>query len=154
MANFQFRLATLLRLREAGRDERRRHLAEAQRAEQLIEERIAAIDDELAAARGQYVDAARATNVNVDLLTDMARYEMILKAQRQSADQQRQAVAVEVQKRRSALVAADRDVQVLEKLRETQHQKHEEEEALKEFKRLDELAVMRHGRKEALEWED
>src|ERR1700685_675769 len=114
MANFQFRLATLLRLREAWRDERRRHLAEAQRAEQLIVERIAAIDAEMAAARGQYVDAARSRNVNVDLLTDMARYEMILKAQRQSADQQRQAVAVEVQKRRSALVMADRDVQVLE----------------------------------------
>ena len=101
-------------------------------------------------ARGQYVDAARSRNVDVDLLTDMARYEMILKAQRQSADQQRQAVAVEVQKRRSALVTADRDVRVLEKLGQSQQQQHQEKEDLKEFKRLDELAVTRHGREEML----
>jgi len=149
MANFQFRLATLLRLREAWRDERRTHLADAQRAEQLIVARVAAIDEELAAGRRQYVDAARAKNVNVDLLTDLARYEMILKAQRQSADQQRQAVVAEVQKRRAALVVADRDVRVLEKLRETQQQRHHEEEDLKEFKRLDELAVLRHEPREA-----
>jgi flagellar export protein FliJ len=149
MASFQFRLATLLRLREAARDERRTHLADAQRAEQLILERLAAIDDELVAGRRQYVDAARARSVNVDLLTDLARYEMILKAQRQSADQQRQAVVAEVQKRRAALVVADRDVQVLEKLRETQQQRHGEEEALQEFKRLDELAVLRFEPKEA-----
>jgi flagellar protein FliJ len=148
MASFQFRLATLLRLREAWRDERRTFLAEAQRAEQLILERVAAIDEELAAGRRQYVGAARARSVNVDLLTDLARYEMILKAQRQSADQQRQAVVAEVQKRRAALVVADRDVRVLEKLRDTQQQRHGEEETLREFKRLDELAVFRHEPKE------
>ncbi len=71
MASFQFRLATLLRLREAWRDERRTHLADAQRAEQLILERLAAIDDELSASRRQYVDAARSRTVNVDLLTDL-----------------------------------------------------------------------------------
>lgn len=150
MASFQFRLATLLRLREVARNDRRMHLADAQRAEQLILERLAALDDEMAALRGQYVDAARSRTVNVDLLTDLARYEMILKAQRQSADQQRQAVAVEVQKRRSALVVADRDVQVLEKLRDTQRLRFEEEEARQEFKRLDELAVVRHEPKETL----
>ena len=149
MASFQFRLATLLRLREAWRDERRTHLSDAQRAEQLILDRLAAIDEELAAGRRQYVDAALSRSVNVDLLTDLARYEMILKAQRQSADHQRQAVVAEVQKRRAALVAADRDVQVLTKLRETQQQRHGEEEALKEFKRLDEMAVMRHQPEEA-----
>jgi len=149
MANFQFRLATLLRLREAWRDERRAHLADAQRAEQLILERIAAIDDDMSTARRQYVDAARARTVNVDLLTDLARYEMILKAQRQSADQQRQAVVAEVQKRRSALVAADRDVRVLEKLRESQQQRYDEAEALQELKRLDEMAVVRYDREEA-----
>ncbi len=150
MATFKFRLATLLRMREAWRDERRAHLADAQRAEQLIIERIAAIDEEVVAARSQYSSAARARSVNVDLLTDMARYEMILKAQRQSADQQRQAVAAELQKRRAALVTADRDVHVLEKLRESQKQRFDEEEALKEFKRLDELAVMRHQPEETL----
>jgi flagellar protein FliJ len=151
MANFTFRPATLLRLREARRDERRTRLADAQRAEQLIVGRIAELDAELEALRRRCLDAARPGNtVDVDLLTDAARYEMILKLQRQSADQQRQAVLAEVQRRRAALVAADREVRVLEKLRETQRRRFDEEEARKEVKRLDEVAMSRYRRKEAL----
>jgi flagellar export protein FliJ len=54
-----------------------------------------------------------------------------------------------VQKRREALMAADRDVRVLEKLRDVQHGRHQEEEARREFQRLDELAVLRYERREA-----
>jgi flagellar export protein FliJ len=150
MPTFQFRLSTLLRLREAWRDERRSHLAEAEQAEQLIADRLAMIDRELADAARRALDAARPGAVNVDRLADAARYEMILKLERQSADQQRQTVAAEVEKRRAALVAADREVRVLEKLRDGQHQRHREEEARFESKLLDEAAVMRHGREEAI----
>ena len=51
MATFHFRLATLLRLREAVRDDRRAQLAEAPYAEQLIVERIAALDADLAESK-------------------------------------------------------------------------------------------------------
>ncbi len=74
---------------------------------------------------------------------------MILKVERQSADQQRQTVAAEVQKRRDTLLAADRDVRVLEKLRDVQSGRHQEEEARREMQRLDELAVLRYERREA-----
>jgi flagellar protein FliJ len=150
MPSFQFRLTTLLRLREAWRDERRTQLAEAQQAEQLILDRIAEIERELADAERRSLDAARPGVVNVDRLADAARYEMILKVERQSADQQRQAVAAEVHKRREALVAADREVRVLEKLRDSQHERHRDEEARQEAKRLDEMAVLRHRPKEAI----
>lgn len=148
MPSFQFRLATLLRLREAARDERRGQLAEAQRAEQLVLDRIEEIARELAAAQRRSLVAARPGPLDVDRMADAARYEMILKAERQSADQQRQAVAVEVENRRQALMAADREVRVLEKLRESQRERFRDEEAWTEAKRLDELAVMRHGRQE------
>lgn len=150
MATFQFRLATLLRLREATRDDRRAQLAEALYAEQLIVERIVALDAELADLKRQSLDAARPGRVNVDRLTDGTRYEMILKVERQTADQQRQAVADEVRKRREALVAADRDVKVFEKLRDTQAEQHRDEEARRESKRLDEIAVVRHATQEAV----
>ncbi len=150
MPSFQFRLSTLLRLREAWRDERRTHLAEAQQAEQLILDRIAEIERELADVERRSLDAARPGVVNVDRLADSARYEMILKVERQSADQQRQAVAAEVQKRREVLVAADREVRVLEKLRDSQHERHRDEEARQEAKRLDEMAVLRYRPKEAI----
>jgi flagellar export protein FliJ len=149
MPSFRFRLSTLLRLREAWRDERRTHLAEAQQAEQLVLHRIAEIERELAELQRRALDAARPGTVNVDRLAEAARYEMILKVERQSADQQRQAVAAEVQKRRETLVAADREVRVLEKLRDTQRERHREEETRQETKRLDEMAARRHESKEA-----
>jgi flagellar FliJ protein len=149
MPSFRFRLTTLLRLREAWRDERRAHLAEAQQAEQLIQERIAEIERALVELQRRSLAAARPGTVNVDQLAESARYEMILKVDRDSADQQRQAVAAEVQKRREALVAADREVRVLEKLRDTQRERHREEEARQEAQRLDEMAVMRHESREA-----
>jgi flagellar FliJ protein len=149
MAGFQFRLATLLRLRANVRDERRAQLAEAQRAEQLVVERIAAIDAELIALRAQSLNTAQATGaLNVDGLSEIARYEMILKVERQSADQQRQTVAAEVQKRRDLLIIADRDVRILEKLRDVQLDRYQEQEARREMQRLDELAVLRYERRE------
>jgi flagellar FliJ protein len=149
MASFQFRLATLLRLRANVRDERRAQLAEAQRAEQLVVERIAAIDAELIALRAQSLNTAQAKGaLNVDGLSEIARYEMILKVERQSADQQRQTVAAEVQKRRDLLIIADRDVRILEKLRDVQLDRYQEQEARREMQRLDELAVLRYERRE------
>jgi flagellar export protein FliJ len=150
MSVFRFRLATLLRIREALRDERRGQLAEAQEAEQLILHRIADIERELVELQRGSFAAARLGTVNVDRLAESARYEMILKVERESADQQRQAVAAEVAKRREALVVADREVRVLEKLRDAQCQRHREDQSRREAKQLDELAVLRHARKEAL----
>jgi flagellar export protein FliJ len=150
MSAFRFRLATLLRFREARRDERRGQLAEAQEAEQLILQRVAEIERELVELQRHSLDAARPGTVNVDRLAEAARYEMILKVERESADQQRQAVAAEVAKRREALVAADREVRVIEKLRDAQHQRHRDDQSRHETKQLDELAVLRYARKEAL----
>jgi flagellar export protein FliJ len=151
MPQFQFRLATLLKLHEATRDERRSQLTEALRAEQVVVERIAQLDGELAALRAERLRATRAgATVDIDALSDGARYEMILKLERQSADQQRQVVAAEADRRRAALVAADREVRVLERLRETQLERHRQEEERRERIRLDELAVLRHQPQEAV----
>jgi flagellar protein FliJ len=150
MSVFRFRLTTLLRLREARRDERRGQLAEAQQAEQLILNRVAEIERELVELQRRTCDAARPGTVDVDRLAEAARYEMFLKVERESADQQRQTVTAEVARRRDALVAADREVRVLEKLRDAQHERHREDQTRQEVKQLDELAVLRHARKEAL----
>lgn len=151
MPQFQFRLATLLKLHEATRDERRNQLTEALRAEQVVVERMAQLDSELAALRAERLRATRAgATVDIDALSDGARYEMILKLERQSADQQRQVVAAEADRRRAALVAADREVRVLERLRETQLERHRQEEDRRERIRLDELAVLRHQPQEAV----
>jgi flagellar FliJ protein len=138
MARYRFRLATLLRLREAARDERRGELAEALRALDALRQSLEAVDRELAETRRR--EAAPLGRVEVDVLVDAHRYELVLRLQRKEIERQVTLVAQEVDRRRQALVEADADVKVLEKLRETQKQRALVEEGRREIKLLDEVA--------------
>ena len=139
MKRFQFRLATLLRLREAVRDERRGALAAAQRAADALAARMADVDQELSETRRQ--QTAPLGRVNVDPLVDAHRYELVLRVERQEVERQTALVAQEIERRRQALVEADADVKVLEKLRESQRQKALAEATRVEIKLLDEVAA-------------
>ena len=142
MAKFRFRLSTLLRLRESVRDECRQQLIAAQRAEDIIAARIGALDEELATLRLHALVSSRPGPVNVDRLMDAGRYEMMLKAERHAADEQRQAVRGEIERRRQALVEADREVKSLEKLRDQQLLRHRQDEARRDMKQMDEAALL------------
>ncbi len=140
MAKFKFRLATLLRLREATRDERRTELAEAYRADNLLREHLDRVGQELSWLRAQCRKVAGPGTVDVDRLAETQRYELVLRAQQNQLTGQREAVGVEIDRRRQALLEADRDVRVLEKLRHKQAQRHRREEERQEIKQLDEVA--------------
>jgi flagellar export protein FliJ len=55
-------------------------------------------------------------------------------------------VGAEIERRREVLVEADRDVRVLEKLREKQTERHRYEENRREIRQLDEVAQLRATR--------
>ena len=141
MAQFRFRLATLLRLREAARDEKRAHLAEAYRAEEVVHTRLSELKAEIDSLKQRYVQGISPGAVNVDALVDTQRYEFIVRAEQTVIQGQLQALRDEVEKRREALVQADRDVRVLEKLRDAQLERFQAEEAAAEVKTLDEVAA-------------
>lgn len=143
MAKFKFRLATLLRLREATRDERQAELAEAYRADDLLIERLEQIHGELNAIVIGCRKAVGPGTVNIDLLIESQRYEVTLHAYEKQTLEQRKRLAVEIERRREALLAANREVRVLEKLREHQIERHREEENRRDIKRLDEVAQQR-----------
>jgi flagellar export protein FliJ len=149
MAQFQFRLTSVLRLRESIRDQRRSQLAEAYQAEAVLQQQRNQLLAEIQALRKQYQQAAAPGTLDADRLLDVQRYELVTKSQLQALDEQQQRLSVEIERRREALVAADRDVRVLEKLRETQRAHHQHEEHLREVKQWDELAGQRHAREEA-----
>ena len=79
----------------------------------------------------------------------MQRYEVTLRAYEKQALEQRKRVAAEIERRREALLAANRDVRVLEKLREHQLQRHRDDENRRDIKRLDEIAGQRAAAKMA-----
>src|SRR5262245_40052555 len=117
---FHFRLQTLLRLRLAERDQRRADLAKAIRAEEMLrgEDEVLVRQQSQAAARGRELKSPGAADV--DLLLQTHRYEVVLAAQRRQLAAQIAQVQAEAERRRLALVEADRQVRVLEKLRERQ----------------------------------
>jgi flagellar export protein FliJ len=142
MAQFRFRLATLLRLRESARDERRARLAEAYAAERKLLSRR----DEILREQAEIKRNHRGPGVgpvNVDQLLTVDRYDVLLKAELQVIDRQQTLLAEEIEKRRQALVAADREVRLLEKFREKLAQRHRQHEATQDMKQLDELAGRR-----------
>ena len=140
MARFAFRLAALLRLRESRRDECRAALAEAYRVDEVLARQFDSLGQELEGLRSFARLKAAPGVVDVDRLVETQRYELVARAQQQRIAQQRRTVAAEIERRREALVEADREVRVLEKLRQRQAEQHRREEERREAGRLDEAA--------------
>lgn len=140
MARFKFRLATLLKLREATRDERRGELAQAYRADEVLQGYLEQTQSELGELKEQCRKAAGPGMIDIDQLIEAQRYEVILKAQQSHLNEQRERLAAEIERRRVALLAANREVRIMEKLREHQAEQHKQEENRLDIKRLDEVA--------------
>jgi flagellar protein FliJ len=150
MAKFKFRLATLLRIREAARDERRSALAEAYRVDGLLRQQLDGVARDLEALAARRRQAAGPGEVKVDRLVEAQRYEVTLRRQQRQTVRQREAVAAEIERRRQALIEADREVRVLEKLREKQADQHRTAEERRDASRLDEVAQQQAMREAAL----
>ncbi len=146
MKKFQFRLQPVMRLREAARDERRQELADALAVEANLREQMRAIEREQQSARHGYTATVGA--VNVDRLLESQRYATVLELQRRMLDRQLADVAAEIDKRRQAVVEADREVKTVEKLRETQAQRWRFAAERKDQVALDEIAAQRFVRQE------
>lgn len=148
MAKFTFRLATLLRLRELARDERRSQLAQAYRAKDVLDQQQRQIEDHLAVLREKTRRVCLPGEINVDRLMEARRFETVLLAQEHDIGQKQQMLGAEIQRRRQAVVEANREVQVLENLRARQAERHRAEENRREIKQLDEIAQQRAVREE------
>lgn len=143
MAKYRFRLETLRKLRASHRDALRGALADAYRAEEVLGERRAAIADEQAHVREIQRRALGGGHLDVNRLIEAQRYEMILKAHEQLLAEQSATLAVETDRRRTALVEADRAVRVLDLLDEKKKNQHRRAELRMETKELDEIASIK-----------
>lgn len=140
MSLFRFRLATLLRLRIAERDDRRSDLAKALAAWEVLREQRQALtadrNENLAVVRR----LAAPGSGNVDAMIQSQRYQAILKMRDAQLAAQEAQVEREIERRRQLLVEADRQVRVLEKLEARQKGAHRQLMEKQEARRLDEVA--------------
>jgi flagellar protein FliJ len=143
MAKYEFRLKTLQKVREARRDECRAVLAEAFRAEQILKDKRRELAQEQAELRDLRRSAAGGRYLDVNKLVEAQRYELLLKLQEQELAKQAMLLEAETERRRLALVEADRDVRVLEILDERQRREYVQQTRRHETKQLDEAAAVR-----------
>lgn len=145
MTRFQFRLQSMLQLAESQRDERRRELAAALEAVEVLRGRHATVDEEIQQVR-ELRSTASLGHVRVEQLLDASRYELLLRSQLSEIQTQQTQVDEELERRRLVLVEADRHVQTLNKLRERKFAEHQLEEDRKQQRLLDEVAAQRYIR--------
>src|SRR3990172_2647244 len=124
MSKYRFRLETLHKLRVAMRDQQRAALADGYRAEQILAQRRESLAAEVSELRDMQRAALAAPYMDVNQLVEAQRYEMLLHAQGQQLAEQASRLEVEVERRRLALVEADRAVRVLDKLDERRRAEH------------------------------
>ncbi|HEV3136953.1 MAG TPA: flagellar FliJ family protein [Pirellulales bacterium] len=142
MARFQFRLKALLAVREATRDERRVELAEAQSESRTLNERRAGVERELAKQQDLFRSGTSPGRIDVDRLKTEHCYDLVLRRELRVLSEQEQTLTAEIERRREALVAADREVRILEELRERQHEQFRQQQMVRETKHLDEVAAL------------
>lgn len=141
MAKFRFRLATLQKLREIQRDELRSKLAEAVQAQQILEEQLAQVAGEIENLLAMRRSVVQSGTLHVDPLLEAQRYQGVLLAQQDKMREQVRLLSAEVERRRQAVVEADRHVKVLEKLHERKLAEHHAKQSVAETKVLDEVAA-------------
>jgi flagellar export protein FliJ len=146
MPKYQFRLETLRKVRGARRDERRAALAEAYQAGALLDERQTELAAEQTELRALQRSAASGHLLDVNQLLEAQRYELVLRARGQEIANQRALLETETERRRQALVEADRDVRALDHLDDRHRREHQRQAQRAEQKQLDETAAQRHNR--------
>ena len=114
-------------------------LADALRAEEILENRIAACEAELAAAVRERAVGQGA--VNVDRLLTAQRHELTLRAEAAELAEQQETLRQEIKKRRSTVAAADGELQAVEKLIEHRNEAAKRKQRQRQTRELLELAL-------------
>ena len=141
MQRFRFRLATLMKLRKEVRNARRTELNRADEAAATLAAQRAAVAARIEGLARHVRGAVGPGTIDLEPMIQAQRYQAVLQAERQALDDQMVVVAEEIERRRAAVVVADRDVRILEKLHDRQEARHRQQELKEEIKQLDEVAA-------------
>jgi flagellar FliJ protein len=138
MRRFIFRLQSVLEVRATARRECRARLAELFAAARELDGRRRSVERELAAAV-QLRQAGQNGPLDVQHLASVQRYEQLLRGDLAIVGEQIQALEQRIERERQSLIAADRQMRLLERLREKQLARHRQQESASESRELDDL---------------
>ena len=143
---FTFRLEPLITIRDNELKERQSELAKAYEARQILEDALQEIDRQLtegiAVARSLMQEGQ---TINVESLLSFRRQEMFLRSQQSDLMEKKEAIDQEIERRRALVVAANKELKIVEKLKERRYEKYLVEENKAETKNMDEIAGNRRA---------
>jgi flagellar FliJ protein len=145
---FNFRLERVRALRESFEDQAREELAASLSVRLKGEAMLRAASERHATAQDTRRQTAALELSGQDLLAVQAYMDRTSRA-RQAAELELDRRDAEVDARRTALLAAARERQVLERLKERRRKDHKRESERVEGALLDEMAISSHRRAEA-----
>jgi flagellar FliJ protein len=147
-ARFRFRLEGLLKVRRSLEEEAQRNLARMLAQEAEAQKRLALLQEDHQTA----VEARRISPmqvVDLDRWRAIERYLLVLERRIQTARQEREEAGKRVALARQALLKAHQDHLMLVRLKERRQEQHALETQREETRQMDEMAMLRHGRRSA-----
>lgn len=143
MKKYRFPFDTVRRVCARHRDEQRFRLADAFRAELIVQHQQQRLNCELSNLQNRQREEMSQPELDVDYLLAAHRYELVLKGQRQTLEKQSATLADEVERHRQSVIDAEQCVQVMEKLDGRMRDEHRAKEERAEIELLDETAQQR-----------
>ncbi len=143
MTKKKFRLATLQKIRKQHRDTCRMDLAKAHEAEQILAEQAAELKEKTTRLADFQQQTASAKTMDVNRLLQIQRFKAVVQADIKILQEKVLTVRNEIQRRRTILLAADRDVKSLEKHEEKLQEQNNADLLRQETKEIDEIASLR-----------
>lgn len=145
MKQFQFRLRTVLQLRERERDQAADAYRQAQAAELKLEAQINELWEQHRGCAPSHSSGGLSV-VNTQQIVESQRYQGFLVGQIEQIQGQLQLIQQESEKRRLRLVECEKDVRSVEKLKDRQREQWEAERVVHEQNTLDDWASFQHWR--------
>jgi flagellar export protein FliJ len=151
MTKYKFSLQAVENVRAVRRDQARAALAEAYQAERMLADKQAGVATEQVELLTLQRAVASAQHPDLGRLSEAQQYGLVLRSRQQELANQQALLGVEVERRRRALVEAERDVRALELLDKRQRFAHARDQRRAEAKQFDEVATSMRWRNDRSE---
>jgi flagellar export protein FliJ len=151
MTKYKVSLQAVENVRAVRRDQARAALAEAYQAERMLADKQAGVATEQVELLTLQRAVASAQHPDLGRLSEAQQYGLVLRSRQQELANQQALLGVEVERRRRALVEAERDVRALELLDKRQRFAHARDQRRAEAKQFDEVATSMRWRNDRSE---
>ena len=140
---FTFRLDPLISIRDNFLKEKQAALAQVYEIRRIVEEKRLEIEKNIEANLQSAREMLHSGTVNVNFLLGLRQHDAFLVTQREENLRHIALLEEEIERRRNAVIEANKELKIIEKLKEKKHEEYLAEERRKETREMDEIAGVR-----------